>query len=138
MDRLILVDKPQDFTSQHIVSEIRKILNIRKVGHYGTLDPLATGLMVIAVGKATKLFPFFSKADKVYEGQIRLGYATDTYDSQGQPVSPEKKVYPSKEHLLSLIQEFEGEIDQVPPPFSAKKYKVTPLYVLARRKKNLS
>lgn len=135
MDGLILIDKPQYFTSHRVVIEIRKILSIRKVGHYGTLDPIVTGLLVVAVGKATKLFPFFSKADKVYKGQIRLGYSTDTYDSQGKNTSSEKKVYPSKEHLLGMMKKFEGEMDQIPPPFSAKKYKGKPLYALAREKK---
>lgn len=135
MDGLILIDKPQYFTSHSVVIEIRKILNIKKVGHYGTLDPIATGLLVIAVGKATKLFPLFSKTDKVYKGQIRLGYSTDTYDSQGKFTSSEKKVYPSEEHLLGMMKKFEGETDQIPPLFSAKKYKGKPLYALAREKK---
>ncbi len=85
MDGLILVDKPQDYTSHDVVVEIRDILNNKKVGHYGTLDPLATGLILLAVGKATRLFPFFSKLGKAYEGQMRLGFSTDTYDSTGKP-----------------------------------------------------
>lgn len=133
-DGLILLDKPPHVTSHQVVLEIREILGTKKVGHYGTLDPLATGLLVVAVGKATKLFPFFSKADKVYEGQIRLGYSTDTYDSLGKPTSQERENFPSKQRITSAMKRFEGEIDQAPPPFSAKKYKGTPLYVLARRK----
>lgn len=135
MDGLILVNKPQNFTSHDLVTEIRKILNIKKAGHYGTLDPMATGLMVIAVGKATKLFPFFSKEDKVYKGQIRLGYATDTYDSLGKPSSPENRDFPAQDYLIEKMKKFEGKIDQVSPPFSAKKYKGKPLYALARQKK---
>lgn len=133
MDGLILVDKPQDLTSHQIVLEIRRILNTSKVGHYGTLDPMATGLIVVAIGKATRLFPFFSKKDKFYEGQIRLGLTTDTYDAQGKPTSPEKTNFPKKEHLQVVMKEFEGETDQIPPPFSAKKYKGKPLYALARQ-----
>ncbi|MFC2169443.1 tRNA pseudouridine(55) synthase TruB [Acidobacteriota bacterium] len=137
MDGIILVDKPQKFTSHDLVKTIRKILNTRKVGHFGTLDPMATGLMINAVGKATKLFSFFSKADKVYQGGIRFGYATDTYDSFGKPVSSEQKNYPDKIKLLETIKSFTGEINQVPPPYSAKKYKGRPLYKYARDKKEI-
>ncbi len=135
MDGLILVDKPQNFTSHDIVLKIRNILNIKKVGHYGTLDPLATGLMLLALGKATRFFPFFSTTDKVYEGLIRLGFSTDTYDSAGKPTSSEEKNYPQKDNLLKAMKKFEGEIQQVPPPYSAKKYKGKPLYALVREKK---
>lgn len=135
MDGLILSDKPQNLTSHRLVLEIRKILNIRKAGHYGALDPMVTGLMMIGVGKATKLFPFFSKADKVYEGQIRLGYSTDTFDAQGKSTSSEKRNFPSKEDLKEVMKKFEGELEQIPPPFSAKKYKGKPLYALVRKKK---
>ncbi|UCC41169.1 MAG: tRNA pseudouridine(55) synthase TruB [Candidatus Aminicenantes bacterium] len=137
MDGLILVHKPQKFTSHDIVVKIRDILSYKKIGHFGTLDPLATGLMVVALGKATRLFPFFSKLNKTYEGKIRLGISTDTYDSLGEPVSSEKKEFPDKDTLLEAMKKFEGEIDQIAPPFSAKKYKGKPLYVLAREKKDL-
>jgi tRNA pseudouridine55 synthase len=135
MDGLILVDKPQNFTSHDIVLKIRNILNIKKVGHYGTLDPLATGLLLLALGKATRFFPFYSTTDKVYEGLIRLGFSTDTYDSAGKPTSSEEKNYPQKDNLLKSMKKFEGEILQLPPPYSAKKYKGKPLYALVRGKK---
>ncbi len=135
MDGLILIDKPQNLTSHQIVLEIRKILSIPRVGHYGTLDPMATGLIIIAVGKATRLFPFFSKKDKVYEGQIRLGFSTDTYDALGVPTSEEKTDFPPENYLKEVMKKFEGEMDQIPPPFSAKKYKGKPLYALVRGKK---
>jgi tRNA pseudouridine55 synthase len=135
MDGLILVDKPQNFTSHDIVLKTRNILNIKKVGHCGTLDPLATGLMLLALGKATRLFPFLSKLDKIYEGLIRLGFATDTYDSAGKPTATEAKNYPLKDNLLKAMKKFEGDIQQLPPPYSAKKYKGKPLYLLARGKK---
>ena len=135
MDGLILVDKPQNFTSHDIVLKIRNILNIKKVGHYGTLDPLATGLLLLALGKATRFFPFYSTTDKVYEGLIRLGFSTDTYDSAGKPTSSEEKNYPQKDNLLKAMKKFEGEIQQLPPPYSAKKYKGKPLYALVREKK---
>ena len=132
MDGVILVHKPQNITSHDVVVKIRNILNTKKVGHYGTLDPLATGLILIAVGKATKLFPYFSKTDKVYKGGIRLGFSTDTYDSTGKPISSESKKYPEKDNLANAMKKFEGRIQQVPPPYSAKKYKGKPLYKLAR------
>jgi tRNA pseudouridine55 synthase len=137
MDGLILVDKPPKLTSHDIVIQIRNILNFKKIGHCGTLDPLATGLMIIAVGKATKLFPFLSKANKTYRGQIRLGFSTDTYDSTGNRTSPEKKEYPDCEILKKNMKKFVGEIKQVPPLYSAKKYKGRPLYELARRNEKI-
>lgn len=135
MDGIILVNKPQNITSHGVVVEIRNILKIQKVGHYGTLDPLATGLIVVAVGKATRLFPFYSKKDKVYSGRIRLGFSTDTYDSLGKPTSKENPDLPSREKLLITMKRFEGKIQQVIPPYSAKKYKGKPLYALARGNK---
>lgn len=135
MDGLLLVDKPQDITSHRIVLQIRTLLGIKKIGHYGTLDPLATGLMVVAVGKATRLFPFFSKADKAYQGRIRFGFSTDSYDSTGRPTSEESEAFPSLHRLLDGLKEFLGEIEQLPPPYSAKKYKGKPLYALVRQNK---
>ena len=135
MDGLILVNKPQDITSHDVVVKIRRILGKQKVGHYGTLDPLAKGLVVIAVGKTTRLFPFYSKKDKSYTGRIRLGFSTDTYDSTGKPTSPENEEFPQKAALLKAMKKFIGEIEQVSPAYSAKKYKGKPLYELARGKK---
>lgn len=135
MDGLILIDKPQALTSHDIVLEIRKTLHIQKIGHFGTLDPLATGLLIIAIGKATKLFPFFSKEDKIYRGRIRLGFSTDTYDSLGKPISLEKQLLPDKEKILLAMEQFRAEVRQIPPPFSAKKYRGKPLYKLARGKR---
>jgi tRNA pseudouridine55 synthase len=135
MDGLILVDKPQGATSHDIVSRIRKILDLKRVGHFGTLDPLATGLLLLAVGKATKLFPFFSKENKLYRGQIRLGFSTDTYDALGKPTSEEKVTYPDGETLTKIMNAFVGKTEQVPPPYSAKKRDGKPLYKWARAKK---
>jgi len=134
MDGLILVHKPKGFTSHDIVNLIRKILDKKKVGHFGTLDPLATGLLLVAVGKATRLFPFYLRSDKTYEGRIRLGYSTDTYDSDGKPISKESKNYPDKKKLVTNMNRFLGEIEQVSPPYSAKKYKGQALYKLVRRR----
>ncbi|MGB8951322.1 MAG: tRNA pseudouridine(55) synthase TruB [Candidatus Aminicenantales bacterium] len=133
MDGLILVNKPSDITSHDVVLELRKILPGQKIGHFGTLDPLATGLLPVAVGKATKLFRFFLKMDKVYKGRIRLGWSTDTYDCTGQATSPESPQYPELTDIQNAMKRFEGELSQLPPLFSAKKYKGKPLYKLARR-----
>jgi tRNA pseudouridine55 synthase len=134
MDGLILVDKPQDITSHDVVARLRKILSLPKIGHFGTLDPLATGLLIAAVGKATKFFRFFSKLDKVYQGRIRLGFSTDSYDRSGVPLTEESLTYPHDEDVRRAMRTFEGEIDQTAPPFSAKKYRGKPLYTFARRK----
>jgi tRNA pseudouridine55 synthase len=136
MDGLILVNKPKGITSHDVVAQIRNILGIQKVGHYGTLDPLASGLVLVAVGKTTRLFPFYSKKDKIYTGRIRLGFSTDTYDSTGKPTSSEIKEYPQKAALLNSMKKFVGKIEQVSPAYSAKKYKGKPLYKLVRGKKD--
>lgn len=133
MDGLILVHKPPFVTSHDVVVSIRKIIGQRKVGHFGTLDPLATGLLLVGVGKATRLFPFYSKMDKSYAGQIKLGVATDTYDSLGMPVSHETDVFPERTEVKAALKSFLGEIEQIPPPFSAKKHRGQRLYKLARR-----
>ncbi len=135
MDGLILIDKPRYATSHDIVAEIRRILNFKKIGHFGTLDPLATGLLLIAVGKATKLFSLFSREDKEYRGRIRLGFATDTFDAAGEPVTPECRELPDEAALIEAMERFQGEIIQLPPPFSAKKFQGRPLYKFAREKK---
>lgn len=137
MDGIILVHKSPGITSHGVVEKIRKILNEKKVGHYGTLDPMVTGLIVIALGKATRLFQFFSKENKVYKGQIRLGYSTNTYDSSGTKTSVEINNFPSRDKILEEMRKFEGEILQVPPVFSAKKFRGKPLYVLARENKEV-
>jgi len=137
MDGLILIDKHQGATSHDIVAGIRKILGLQRVGHFGTLDPLATGLLLLAVGKATKLFPYFSKENKFYSGQIRLGFSTATYDACGKPTSEEKTSYPDRETLAAAMNSFVGKIEQVPPPYSAKKLEGKPLYKWARAKKTI-
>jgi len=135
MDGLILIYKPKGMTSHDIVIRVREILGVKKVGHFGTLDPLATGLLLIAVGKATRLFPFYLHSAKTYLGRIRLGIATDTYDAEGKPLSKESKKYPEENFLLENMETFQGEIEQVPPAFSAKKYKGEALYKRVRKRK---
>jgi tRNA pseudouridine55 synthase len=133
MDGLILVRKPMTWTSHDVVRELRRTLGEKRIGHFGTLDPLASGLLLAAVGKATRLFPYFSVYEKAYEARIRLGIATDTYDAAGTPTSEEKSDLPPAEAVAAALGGFEGEIEQLPPPYSAKKHRGRPLYVYARR-----
>ncbi|MGD9345268.1 MAG: tRNA pseudouridine(55) synthase TruB [Candidatus Aminicenantes bacterium] len=133
MDGILLINKPPRLTSHDVVQRVRKILGIQKVGHFGTLDPMATGLIIVAIGKATRFFSFYAKLDKNYRGQIRLGFATNTYDADGSPSTPENLDYPSKGIVLEKMATYVGEIEQTPPPFSAKKFKGKPLYVFARK-----
>jgi len=135
MDGLILVQKSAPATSHDVVAALRRILGQKKVGHFGTLDPLATGLLLAAAGKATRLFPFYGKMDKRYEGRIRLGFATDTYDAAGLPASPECNVYPNRAAVEQACRGFVGDLIQIPPPFSAKKVDGKPLYAYARSQK---
>lgn len=135
MDGLILVDKPQGATSHDVVARIRRILAQQRVGHFGTLDPLATGLLQVAVGSATRLFPYYSKHDKIYSGEMRLGFSTDTYDAQGKPTSEESGGLPGRGILVEAMKRFVGPLEQVPPPYSAKKVEGKPLYKWARAKK---
>jgi tRNA pseudouridine55 synthase len=97
---------------------------------------MATGLVLIGLGQATRLFPFLSKADKEYTGRIRLGYSTDTYDAEGKSISTESTDYPEKSELENILSRFEGTIEQIAPPFSAKKHQGRPLYTLARKKQD--
>jgi tRNA pseudouridine55 synthase len=138
MDGLILVDKPQGLTSHDVVVQVRKILSEPRVGHFGTLDPLATGLLLLATGQATRLFPLLAKKDKRYRGTIRLGYATDTYDVMGRRTSPEEMSLPDRGLLAEAVKKFVGPLKQVPPPYSAKKLAGRPLYKWARAKKLIS
>ncbi len=135
MDGLILIDKPRGLTSHDIVARIRKILGQKRVGHFGTLDPLATGLLLVATGSATRLFPYFSKHDKSYGGEIELGFSTDTYDAMGRPTSPKNHHFPDHKVLIAALSQFVGTLSQTPPPYSAKKVGGKPLYRWARANK---
>ncbi len=132
MDGLLLVDKPSRCTSHDVVLRLRKALAERRIGHAGTLDPDATGLLLVLVGQATRFFPYLAGEDKTYRGTIRLGFATDTYDASGRPASAEAGVLPSREEIAAAMRRFEGEILQTPPPYSAKKVRGTAMHKLAR------
>lgn len=131
-DGLLVIDKPGGLTSHDVVQRVRKLLGTRRVGHGGTLDPDATGVLLVAVGQATRFFPFLSKENKVYEGLIRLGYATDTYDASGRPAAEPCPVLPGRDAIAAAMKTFEGDILQTPPRFSAKKLAGKPVYKLAR------
>jgi tRNA pseudouridine55 synthase len=136
MDGLIPVRKPSGCTSHDIVDRLRRILGQKKIGHFGTLDPLASGLLLIAAGKATRLFPFYGKRDKSYEGRIRLGFATDTYDSEGQPSGEATDRLPSIDAVRPAMAALVGNLRQKPPAFSAKKVRGRPMYAYARRQES--
>jgi tRNA pseudouridine55 synthase len=131
--QLLLVDKPAGPTSHDIVQAARRAIKERRIGHTGTLDPTATGLLVLCVGKATRLQQFLLSWEKVYAGEIRLGVATDTYDTEGATVGPELPV-PALDAaaLADLERRFTGELEQLPPAYSAKKSGGKKFYELAR------
>jgi tRNA pseudouridine55 synthase len=134
---LIILNKPKNITSHDAVDKVRAIFRIKKVGHFGTLDPLAEGLLLIALGKATKFFDFYIKKRKLYSGIINFGYATSTYDSEGEPISEKKEVDLRKIDIETLLAGFTGKISQTPPIYSAKKVKGKPLYKYAREQKDV-
>ncbi|HEX4966254.1 MAG TPA: tRNA pseudouridine(55) synthase TruB [Thermoanaerobaculia bacterium] len=135
-DGLLLVEKEPGFTSHDVVQKVRRILRQKKIGHCGTLDPDATGLLLLTLGTATRLTRFLIRAPKVYEGTIRFGVATDTYDASGRVTSeaPAEAVAAlTLEQVALAMKGFEGEIRQQPPPYSAKKVQGVKLYEHARR-----
>jgi tRNA pseudouridine55 synthase len=138
LNGVLLVDKPEGPTSHDVVALARRALGVRRIGHAGTLDPLATGLLVLMIGKATRLATFLSGMDKTYRGTLRLGVATDTYDRAGTPVGPPREVRLDRSRLLAEIERFRGTVTQIPPVFSAKKVHGTPMYRLARRRRPVS
>jgi tRNA pseudouridine55 synthase len=135
MNGLLVVDKPGEMTSHDVVSRVRRITGERSVGHLGTLDPMATGVLPLLLGKYTRLAQFFSTADKTYTGSIRFGFATDTYDAEGEPSSSITSPTLTLDQIRSAALPFRGEIQQMPPAFSAKKINGKPAYKLAREGK---
>jgi tRNA pseudouridine55 synthase len=133
MNGVIVVDKPRGWTSHDVVGKMRRIANTRKIGHLGTLDPLATGVLPLLLNRATRLAQFFTRNDKVYEGVIRFGFSTNTYDADGEPTSPDTPPTLSLDQLTHALAPFLGSFDQTPPPVSAKKVGGRKAYELARR-----
>jgi tRNA pseudouridine55 synthase len=137
MNGVIILDKPAGWTSHDVVNRMRRILHQKSVGHLGTLDPLATGVLPLVTGSLTRLAQFYTASEKTYEGVIRFGFATNTYDADGEPVGETSSVTPTLEHVQKLAAGFLGLIEQVPPPFSAKKINGVPAYKLARRQQEV-
>jgi tRNA pseudouridine55 synthase len=135
MNGVLILDKPAGLTSHDVVNRVRRIIEQRSVGHLGTLDPLATGVLPLVFGSLTRLAQFYTRSQKTYEGTIRFGFATDTYDAEGEPLSAPRDVPTSIEQVRTMAQRFRGIIEQTPPPFSAKKIHGVPAYKLARKKK---
>jgi len=133
VDGVIIVDKPCTWTSHDAVNKMRRLAGTRKIGHLGTLDPGATGVLPLVIGRATRLAQFFTRNDKTYQGVIHFGYSTDSYDMDGVASSPETPVTLNRQSLESLLDRFRGEIQQTPPPVSAKKVAGRPAYELARK-----
>ncbi len=136
MNGLLVIDKPGGMTSHDVVNRLRRITGERSIGHLGTLDPMATGVLPLLLGKFTRLAQFFSTAEKCYTGAIRFGFATDTYDAEGEPAGPDS--WPdfastiTLERIRAAAARFYGEMEQMPPPFSAKKIAGKPAYKLVR------
>jgi tRNA pseudouridine55 synthase len=134
---LLVIDKPGGMSSHDVVNRLRKITGERSIGHLGTLDPMATGVLPLLLGKFTRLAQYFSSAEKTYTGTIRFGFATDTYDAEGEPVGPQIVPELTLEDVRAAAQRFHGDLEQVPPMFSAKKIGGTPAYKLARAGKTV-
>ena len=132
----MVIDKSGGMTSHDVVARLRKITGEKSIGHLGTLDPMATGVLPLLMGKYTRLAQYFSTAEKSYEGTIRFGFATDTYDAEGEPAGPDRwlEVAPNLtlDRVRAAASRFQGELEQMPPAYSAKKIAGKPAYKLAR------
>lgn len=135
LNAILVLDKPPAFTSHDVVNRVRKITGERSVGHLGTLDPMATGVLPLVLGRFTRLAQFFNDSVKVYEGEIRFGFATETYDADGEAVGALSSAEPTLEQIHRLLPAFTGRILQLPPAYSAKKIHGVPAYKLARKDK---
>jgi tRNA pseudouridine55 synthase len=137
MNGLLIVDKPAGITSHDVVSIVRRATGEKSVGHLGTLDPMATGVLPLLLGKYTRLAQFFGQAEKRYTGTMRFGFATDTFDAEGEAAGEMRPLTLSLEELRELAKRFSGELDQMPPVFSAKKINGVPAHKLARAGKEV-
>jgi tRNA pseudouridine55 synthase len=137
MNGLLILDKPAGMTSHDVVAIVRRATGERSVGHLGTLDPMATGVLPLLLGKYTRLAQFFGAAEKSYTGTIRFGFATDTFDAEGEAVGEAVALGKSLDELRGLAARFHGEMDQMPPVFSAKKIGGVPAHKLARAGKDV-
>ena len=136
MNGIVIIDKPQDWTSQDVTARLRRVFNTRRIGHGGTLDPMATGVLPVFVGRATRGVEFFEHAEKTYETVLRLGLTTTTEDVWGEPIE-ERPVNVTREQAEKTLEQFRGEIMQVPPMYSALKVGGQKLVDLARKGKEV-
>ncbi|MFQ5816713.1 MAG: tRNA pseudouridine(55) synthase TruB [Terriglobia bacterium] len=134
----LVINKSRGMTSHDVVARVRRLLHIRAVGHLGTLDPIATGVLPLLVGTATRLQRFYQGRRKCYLGTIRFGFATDTYDADGEPLGPDTAPALERAVLEPLVRQFVGKFQQVPPCYSAKKVGGIAAYELARKKKRFT
>jgi len=132
---LLVIDKPGGMTSHDVVGKLRKITGERSIGHLGTLDPMATGVLPLVLGKFTRLAQYFSSAEKSYTGTIHFGFATDTYDAEGEATGPRLEPVLTLDQVRGAAARFRGEMEQMPPAYSAKKIGGKPAYKLAREGK---
>ena len=132
MNGIVIVDKPQEWTSQDVTARLRRVFNTRRIGHGGTLDPMATGVLPVFVGRATRGVEFFEHAEKSYEAVLRLGMTTDTEDVFGN-ILETREVHVSEGDFLGILDLFRGKIQQVPPMYSALKVNGQKLCDLARK-----
>jgi tRNA pseudouridine55 synthase len=132
LDGVIVIDKPEGWTSHDVVNKVRRLAN-SKGGHLGTLDPIATGVLPLVLGKATRLAQFYTRSPKIYEALVRFGWSTTTYDRAGEPTSEKRDVSVTREDLEPLLERFRGLFLQTPPPVSAKKVDGRRAYELARK-----
>jgi tRNA pseudouridine55 synthase len=137
MNAVLIIDKPAGLTSHDVVNRARRILGQRSIGHLGTLDPMATGVLPLVTGSLTRLAQFYMHSEKTYEGTARFGFSTDTYDAEGEATSAAQEITLKPEEAETVAAQFRGVIDQVPPPFSAKKIQGVPAYKLARKHKEV-
>lgn len=132
---MLCVDKPLGMTSHDVVGRVRRVAGLRRVGHAGTLDPLATGVLLLALGRTTRLIEYLVGHDKVYETTVRLGQSTTTYDAEGEVVEERPFLHLTRPHIEEALNQFRGDILQQPPIYSAIKQGGQPLYKLARQGK---
>src|ERR1700730_6714980 len=137
MNGVLIIDKPAGLTSHDVVNLVRRILGQHSVGHLGTVYPPATGCLPLVTGSLTRLAQFYTRSQKTYEGVVRFGFATDTYDADGEPCSTARSVDLQLHQVSDVAGRFRGVIEQMPPPFSAKKVHGVPAYKLARKKKEV-
>jgi len=133
MNGVVVIDKPSGWTSHDVVAKIRNLTGIKKVGHTGILDPFATGVLPLTLGRATRLTNYFLSSDKVYQGVIRFGFATTTFDVDGEAVGEDLQPGLDPDRLDSIFSAYRGPIEQKIPPYSAKKVRGKPMYAYARK-----